>query len=160
MLGVSIYSFTGCFPKPINKEISNSLGIKIPVNLKIECEDTHGGFHGDGVTLAKIQFEGKNAENILLEIKGNDNWKGFPLSENVELEIYGGEKGSVMYESDLAKKLDMPKIKKGYWIFIDRYNQKTRVTDGEELFSRYSANYTAGIYNVDSNILYYFKFDS
>jgi len=32
------------------------LGIKIPANVKIEYEDTHGGFHGDGETFAKIQF--------------------------------------------------------------------------------------------------------
>jgi hypothetical protein len=53
----------------------------------MEYEDTHGGFHGDGVTSAKIQFEGEDAENILSEIKGNDDWGDFPLSENVELEI-------------------------------------------------------------------------
>lgn len=66
----------------------------------------------------------------------------------------------MMYESDLAEKLDMPKIQNGYWIFIDRYNNEKRVTDGEELFPRYSANYTVGIYDAESNILYYCKYDS
>lgn len=47
---------TGCYLRAINKKISASLGIKIPANVKIEYEDTHGGFHGDGETFAKIQF--------------------------------------------------------------------------------------------------------
>lgn len=110
--------------------------------------------------LAKVRFEGKAAENVLSQIKNNDNWKALPLSQNVELEMYGGKKGTVTYESDLAKKLDMPKIQHGYWIFIDRFNNETRVTDGEGLFPRYSANYTLGIYDIDSNTLYYCKFDS
>lgn len=82
--------------------------------------------------------------------------KPLPLSENVEREIYGGED----YESNLAKKLGMPKIQNGYWTFIDRYNGENKVTNGEGLFHRYSANYTVGIYDADSNILYYCKFDS
>ncbi len=156
LFAIFVCSLTGCFPYSINKEISSSLGINIPLFLKIEYEDTHGGFHGDGVTLAKVQLEGKNANNILSEIKGNDGWKDLPLSENVELEMYGGED----YESNLAKKLGMPKIQNGYWIFIDRYKGENKVTDGERLFPRYSANYTVGIYDADSNILYYCKFDS
>lgn len=77
LLGVFICSLTGCFPQSINREISNSLGISIPLFLKIEYEDTHGGFHGDGITLAKVQLKGKHAKKILLEIKDNDNWKTF-----------------------------------------------------------------------------------
>lgn len=156
LLAIFVYSLTGCFPHSINKEISNSLGINIPLFLKIEYEDSHGGFHGDGVTLAKVQLESKHAKKILSAIKDNDHWKLIPLSENVEREIYGGED----YESNLAKKLGMPKIQNGYWIFIDRYNGENKVTDGEGLFPRYSANYTVGIYDADSDTLYYCKFDS
>ena len=160
ILAMLVCSLTGCFPWSINKRISSSLGISIPLYLKIEYEDTHGGFHGDGVTLAKVRFKGKDAENVLSQIRANDNWKRLPLSDNVELEMYGGKKDAVVYESDLAEKLDMPKIQNGYWIFIDRFNNETRVTDGEGLFPRYSANYTLGIYDTDSSILYYCKFDS
>lgn len=160
LLMILMCSLTGCFLWSINREISIFLGISIPGNLEIEYEDTHGGFHGDGVTLARAQLEGKDAEKILKEIKDNDNWKSLPLPKNIEIVMYGGEKDSMMYESDLAEKLDMPKIQNGYWIFIDRYNNEKRVTDGEELLSRYSANYTVGIYDAESNILYYCKYDS
>jgi hypothetical protein len=53
---IFICLLTGCFSQALYKKISATLGIKIPANVKIEYEDTHGGFHGDGETFAKIQF--------------------------------------------------------------------------------------------------------
>lgn len=160
MLLIIIFSLTGCFSPSINKRISKSLGIKIPENIKIEYEDTHGGFHGDGVTLAKVQFKSKDAEKILSQIKNSDNWRDLPLSENIKLVLYGGKKGSVEYVSDLAKRLEMPKIQSGYWIFIDRFGNENKFNDDKLLLDRCSANYTVAIYDIENNILYYCEFDS
>lgn len=153
---ILIFSLTGCFSQSINTKISNSLGIKILANLKIEYEDTHGGFHGDGVTLAKVELESKDAEKILSEIKANDNWESLPLSENIKTRMYGGEN----YSSDLAERLDMPEIQNGYWTFIDRFNGENKINDDKLLFTRGAANFTIGIYDAENNILYYCKYDS
>ncbi len=40
------------FQNLLIKEFQNNLGIEIPKDIKIEYEDTHGGFHGDGETVA------------------------------------------------------------------------------------------------------------
>lgn len=157
---IIIFSLTGCFSKSINKEISNFSGIKIPRNSQIKYEDTHGGFHGDGATLAKVEFDSNDAENILAQIKDNDNWEGLPLSKNIEIRMYGGKKDSVVYNSDLAERLDMPKVDNGYWMFIDRFDGENRINDDRLLFDRYAANYTIGIYDAESNTLYYCKYDS
>lgn len=154
------FFFNGLFFTVHQQKISNSLGIKMPENIKIEYENTHEGFYEDGITLAKIQFKGKNAEKILSEIKDNGDWRSLPLTENIKLKLYGGEKGSVEYISDLAERLDMPEILNGYWIFIDRFKGKDKINDDRLLFERYSSNYTVGIYDVENNILHYCKFDS
>ena len=152
---------TGCFSLSINKEISRSLGIYLPLKSVINYEDDHGGFHGDGVTIANVQFEDGVAEDVLLQIQNNKDWKPTPLSENMTLEFYGGEESKdVYYASDLAEKNNMPEINNGYWIFIDRFNGENRLTEGEELFSRSSKNYTSGIYDSENNKLYYFQYDS
>ena len=59
-----ILFLTGCFSESINKRISRSLGIEIPKDIKIEYEDTHGGFHGDGETVAVVEFNNSIGEDI------------------------------------------------------------------------------------------------
>ena len=76
---------TGCYSQALYKKISATLGIKIPANVKIEYEDTHGGFHGDGETFAKIEFDAFQAEEILRQIVSLESWHELPLSENLHL---------------------------------------------------------------------------
>lgn len=142
----------------INRKISKDLEIKLPKKLEIEWEDSHGGFHGDGVTLAKVRLNDKDMNKLVKSIQ--DSWNKTPITENIKLEFYGGKKDNMNYGSKLAKDLEMPEIKNGYWIFIDRHNQDREFTKGENLYPRYSANYSFGLVDVDTNILYYIKFDS
>lgn len=154
------FFLTGCFSTSISKQISNSLTVQLPSKVEIDYEDDHGGFHGDGVTMATVQFQEDEAKEILTQIQNNKDWKATPLPENIELEFYGGEKNDVYYISDLAEKNNMPEITYGYWIFIDRYDGEERITEGEELFSESAKNYTAGIYDIETKKLYYFEYDS
>ena len=64
LLVMVILFLTGCFSESINKRISRSLGIEIPKDIKIEYEDTHGGFHGDGETVAVVEFNNSIGEDI------------------------------------------------------------------------------------------------
>lgn len=159
LLMISVY-MTGCFSTSIDKEISRSLSIELPLEVTIHHKDDHGGFHGDGVTIANVQFEDGAAEDFLSQIQRNIDWKPTPLSENIKLELYGGEKGNTYYSSDLAVQNEMPEDIKGYWVFIDRYDSEDKITNGEELFSRSSKNYTLGIYDTEKNKLYYYQYDS
>ena len=74
LLVMVILFLTGCFSECINKRISRSLGIEIPKDIKIEYEDTHGGFHGDGETVAVVEFNNSIGEDIQSEMLNNEDW--------------------------------------------------------------------------------------
>ena len=151
---------TGCYSQALYKKISATLGIKIPANVKIEYEDTHGGFHGDGETFAKIEFDAFQAEEILRQIESLESCHELHLSANLHLIMYGGEKDNVEYIYNFAKKFGIPHIKKGYWFFIDRHDKSTSPEKDEDIFERSSFNFTLAIYDTDTNTLYYFELDT
>lgn len=128
--------------------------------------DSHGGFHGDGTRLAVLAFrEGPDA--AALEQAG---WRPLPLDETAELAVYGvtavteGAEGisevtagpCIPYEEDMEP---IPKVQNGYYFFEDRYP-----ADGPEkdrAFSdRGAFNFTAAVYDSDTDTLYYCRVDT
>lgn len=139
----------------INKRISKELDIEIPYDVEFKHTDSHGGFHGDGILFAKAQFSEKNADKIKSNII--KTWNKVPLTENIRTILYGNES----YSSELGKRLGLPKIHNGYWIFIDRHGGNIREKNGgEKILSRPSANYSFAVFDIDNKILYYLEYDS
>ena len=124
--------------------------------LVVEELDTHGGFHGDGSYY--LILDCSNNKVKALEIV--KDWKTLPLTENLNLIMYGGEKDNVTYGYELAKEAHIPKVKNGYYIFEDRSSESKDSTDDTELFDRYSFNFSIAIYDCDTDKLYYFEFDT
>ena len=152
---------SACSSYSPNKYISNQLGIDIPGDIMIKLTDTHGGFHGDGTTYTKIEFTDKNAETISTTIKENGNWNSLPLSENLQLMLYGGTREEFIYQYNLAIEFGIPTIQHGYWVFIDRIDSEiTLYNDDEELFDRASFNFTVAIYDIDKDTMYYLEYDT
>ena len=119
--------------------------------------DTHGGFLGDGSYYFILDCS-DNKEKALKIVEG---WKKLPLSENLKLIMYGGEKDGISYNGyDLSEEAHMPKIKNGYYIFEDRHSESKDSADDTELFSRYSYNFSIAVYDCDTNKMYYFKYDT
>lgn len=139
----------------INTRISRDLEIKIPYSLEIEYTDNHGWF-GDGTTLAKAELTDKQIKIIF---DSSDKWRSIPFTENVEITLYSGKKSGMNYESYLAEDLKIPKIKRGYWMLLDRFDNKRNFTDGENLKPLLSNNFSIGIIDLDSNMFYYIKDD-
>jgi len=160
LLMIFICLLTGCYSQALYKKISATLGIKIPANVKIEYEDTHGGFHGDGETFAKIQFDAFQAEEILRQITSLESWHKLPLSENLHLIMYGGERDNVEYAYNFAKSFGISHVKNGYWFFVDRHDKSTSPEKDEDIFERSSFNFTLAIYDIDTNTLYFFELDT
>ena len=129
------------------KEIAKSSGIDLGRGKEISFEDTHGGFHGDGCIFAKIGFEDSS---LTEDLKKNREWKKLPLSDNLNTFIYGG------YDS----KLEIPKIKEGYYYFKDRHSESEDVRDDSELMSRASFNFTLLIYDSETDIMYIIEYDT
>lgn len=113
----------------------------------IEEVDTHGGFHGDG-SYYLIMDCSKNREKALKII---NDWNELPLSENLN---------SIMYESDLAEEAKMPKLENGYYRFYDRHSESTDSSDDSELFDRASFNFSLAVYDSDTDMMYYFEYDT
>ena len=131
-------------------------GFQASVFPVIDEKDTHGGFHGDGFYYLLLDCSEKTEEAKAL-IK---DWKPLPLTENLQLIMYGGEKNGVSYGYYLAEKAHWPVINNGVYKFLDRYPDAVDEAEDRDLFNRNSYNFSVAVYDLDTNILYYFEFDT
>lgn len=122
----------------------------------VEELDTHGGFNGDGAYYLILDCS-SNREKAL---KTAESWNRLPLSENLELMMYGGTKDGVTYGYELAKEAHMPEVENGYYMFEDRHSESTDSADDSALFDRYSYNFSIAVYDCDTDRMYYFEFDT
>ncbi len=122
----------------------------------VEELDSHGGFHGDG-TYHLILDCSEHQEKALENIAG---WKELPLSENLALILYGGEKDGRTYGYYLAEEANIPEIQNGYFCFLDRHSESTDIHSDAELFNRASFNFSLALYDTDTDRMYYFEFDT
>ena len=120
-----------------------------------ELED-YGGFPADGSHYLILDCSG-NKQKALEIIK---NWNKLPLSENLNIAMYGGEKDGVIYGYELANEAHMPKIENGYYIFEDRHSESNDGKDDAGLLGRHSFNFSIAVYDCDTDKMYFFKFDT
>lgn len=140
--------------------VEKNTGLSLPKPTSISYQNTHGGFHGDGETLIRLHFHEKDTLNILSQIAIDENWNSFPLSENLSLMFYGGEKDGVTYSYNLAKEFELPMVENGYWYFKNRSKQAQEKQKDTELFAFYSYNFTTAFFDKTTNTLYYFEYDT
>ncbi len=160
-----ICSFTACSGNDPQEIVSKGLGIDVSDGEGVSYTDDHGGFHGDGATFIALRFSN---DNVLEEIRESGEWSAFPLDETVEILLYGTEYESEdgtefiqygPYVTDDDFNPIFPKVENGYYRLIDRYEPSP---DEEEtdILDRYSYNFTVGVYDTDTDILYYCEFDT
>lgn len=127
--------------------------------IEIECSegivefknDTHGGFHNDGIAFYIIEFENTD---ILNEIVLNEYWNELPMGEVLEQFID-------RLVRDENSKQYLPVIEEGYYFFYDRQSDnKSNKNFNPEIIARSSQNFTIAIYDVKQNKIYYCKYDS
>ena len=117
-------------------------------------EDTHGGFHGDGSYYLILDCS-SNVEKALNIVR---EWKPIPLSANLSLIMYGGEKNGTTYGYKLAEEAHWPEIVHGYYKFVDE--QSENPADDSGVLDRYSFNFEIAAYDTDTNMLYYYRLDT
>lgn len=150
-----LFAFSACGSKSVQETVSAELGIDASGGKEISATDTHGGFHGDGVSSVALSFSDLS---VLDEIKGNAEWKAFPLDDTVQALVYGvnDETSSIgPFINDGTGNPLVREIQNGYYILIDR--QKDQETD---ILERPSFNVTVGLYDTDTNTLYYCTLDT
>lgn len=122
--------------------------------------DDHGGFLGDGMTFAVIQF---SDASVIPVLEANFGWREFPLSKNLSAALYGSaENGGPLITDDQGNPC-FPPVENGYWYFFDRQNDNLAPGghyDDAFLFDRYSYNFYAALYDTDTNTMYITAFDT
>ena len=123
----------------------------------VDEKDSHGGFHGDGAYYLILNCsENKQKASELIE-----DWKPLAMSEPLELIMYGGEKNGISYDGyNLSEQAKMPEVENGYYCFYDRHPNAKDPHNDSDLLKRASFNFSLAVYDTDSDIMYYFEYDT
>ena len=92
------------------------------------------------------------------QIKASAQWGDFPLDGIVKALVYGisDETSSIgPFLNDGNGNPLVPEILNGYYLLIDRHTDKET-----DILSRRSFNFTLGLYDADTDTLYYCKLDT
>lgn len=151
----SLFNGLGIYKeKSREKHYRNLIGLDVPKNsIVLKSEDSHGGFHGDGVLYEEIQIKDDDIAAFTNNALNKESWGWLPMSSELSKFIYGehtynysyGGYGEMMPEN----------INYGLYYFNDRYHTK----EGS-IFERYSQNFNFAIFNIDKGRLYILKYDS
>ena len=163
---ISVTVMSGCFIGESAEiwHISSVLSVNCSNAKLVGKYDTHGGFHGDGISFYEFSFEDETA---IREIRDSGNWKPLPLSDALT-EIVWGVQTDDRYEFPMLTRSNdyerplFPRVENGYWFFRDRHSDAADPSDDSPVLdeSRYSYNFTVAIYDSDTYTLYYSEFDT
>lgn len=145
--------FTSCDGQSTEKIIKNEIGVDISGCIIESDKDSHTGFLGDGETLVTIDCS-QNKDEILNQISG---WNKLPLTENLQIVMYGDNEGNGYR---LAYENGIPEITDGYYKFINRHDEAKSKSSDSGMLEAYSMNFTLALYDSETDIMYYYEFDS
>ncbi len=130
--------------------VSDELNLKLVKANQIMKYDDHGAM-GDETRFITFEFDSNDTLN---QIKSDSNWKKFPLDKTTKTLMYGDEKTS-SYVTDNNSRLLFPEISEGYYMLIDRQEDKS-----QNILNRTSSNFTLAVYDTKTNTLYFAEIDT
>ena len=154
---ILIMSITACGRKDTRYIVSEVLSLDASGGSEILNYDTHSG-NGDGTSCIVLHFK---EDAVLKEIQEN-KWNAFPLDETVKTLVYGTEDGGGKYGPYLTDQDGnplIPEIRNGYYRLIDR-QIKMGEASGADILHRNSFNFDLGLYDADTNTLYFCRMDT
>ena len=161
MISLMLFTLTACGSEDPAEEISRALHIDVSAGEEISSSDTHGGFHGDGISCVALQFPDSQVADA---IAANAAWTPLPLDETAQALAYGVTRedgGEVFsagpYLTDDSGDPLLPGIANGFYRLIDRHSD---AGDGQNLLERASLNVTLAVYDADSDTLYFCEIDT
>ena len=132
--------------------IAASIGVRIPHGARVRYSDTHGGFMGDGVTYAEVSFaDAAQAEDFAWQLPRAEGWQALPLAHELQEAMYGS--------FALARQVQMPEVRQGYYYFYDRYADMYP-GDAAPLLERPALNFTLAVFDSDHGVLYFYSIDT
>lgn len=155
---VFVFSLAACGSREPQEIVSEALGVDSSTGSTMSSMDTHSG-NGDGISCVVLHFDGNE---MIKQIEADDAWQPFPLDETVQTLVYGvsdAENSIGPFLTDEDGKALVPEIKNGYYRLIDRQVEQDTAT-GADILNRASFNFTVGLYDTDTNMLYCCELDT
>ena len=148
--------FTGCGGDGTasTADVANLTGLDITGSIIISSQDSHGGLNGDG-ELTIVYDCTKIRESV--EAQMAESWNVLPLTDNLQMAMYGSTKDEVCYSDEPEDGNNIPRIDSGYYYFINRQDDSQ---DDTFLFYSASFNFILFLYDADTARLYYYKLDT
>ncbi|HIS52295.1 MAG TPA: hypothetical protein IAC15_06095 [Candidatus Onthomonas avicola] len=156
LLGLSL---SGCARRGADTPLP-SLGLDGVTAEQVLADDTHGGFHGDGLTYKVFRLDGAEAEAAF---RADGRWKPLPASEPVQILIYGVTDAAAQigpFFTDEQGGARFPAVENGWYFFEDRHAEAVDPEDAGAALERPSFNCTIALYDADTETLYYGALDT
>ena len=154
-LAFALFTVPGCVFGDDISYISRRLNADLTGGKLIRYDDSHGGCPADGEIIAVLDMS-RASEKFLDRVEG---WNPLPLSENLQLLLYGGRRDIKSYDGfAFLKEKGIPEVVNGFWYFRNR--QEDIDWRNDDIFDAYSFNFTVAIYNKDTATLYYYEIDT
>ncbi len=155
-LALAAACLTGCGVASEEKAVAKALGLeKLPAVAHISSYDSHGGFHGDGVSCIALTFEDDQLEQ---QLAADPAWHSLPMDDTTRALVWGveddtGSTGPCLTDSD-GQPL-VPPVAAGCYRLIDRHSDQQG-----GILSRGSFNFTVGVYDAEARVLYCCELDT
>ncbi len=132
----------GCGDTSGVPSISKLLRLDVSGGTVTAFQDSHGGFQNDGAAYWAIRFP---EDGIRQTIQESSVWHSLPMTPAVErlaCHLLGKQPPS------------LPAVERGWYFFYDRHSQSSDPWDAPAALARYSYNFTAAVYDADTDTLY------
>lgn len=163
LLALSLCLLSGCQGTNVQDQIKQQVGIDVSDGRSLSQQDTHGGFHGDGISCYVYTF---SDDSCLQQVSQADGWSAFPLSETAQALLYGVTEETETtvssmgpYFTDEEGACLVPPIESGYYRLVDRHSD-AGTADDPGLLARGSFNCTLAVYDADTATFYFCELDT
>lgn len=164
VLVLSLCLLSGCQGTSVPDQIKEEVGIDVSGGTELSTQDTHGGFHGDGISCYVYTF---SDDSCLQQVSQADGWNAFPLDDTAQALLYGVTEetdsgifsmGPFFTGEEIGSTL-VPPIENGYYCLIDRHSD-AGTPDDPGLLERGSFNCTLAVYDADTSTFYFCELDT
>lgn len=163
LLVLSLCLLSGCLGGGVQDQIQQQVGIDVSGGTVLSQSDTHGGFHGDGISCFAYTF---SDDSCLQQVSQADGWSAFPLNETAQILLYGvtEETETTIFSAgpyfiDQEGACLVPPIENGWYRLVDRHSD-VGTPDDEGLLARGSFNCTLAVYDEDTATFYFCELDT